>query len=197
MKRKKYEIAVYEGHMLNRLKAFTDCIMSIIATLMVLSFPMPHVQVTRPAEFEAFITPLIIYVVSFLVIMGFYFESIKMLGKIHKITGWQIFAYTIFLMVVSLFPVITRLDSILNSTLLVIFYVAYIFGLSYGHDWLIARTLAFNGEKNFQPKHFLLISLYASFVLSIVLSILHIYALSTLVLMWLPFRSLMKSVVVK
>lgn len=41
MRSEKRKVAVYEGHMLSTLKSFTDAVMSIIATIMVLEIPLP------------------------------------------------------------------------------------------------------------------------------------------------------------
>ena len=38
---KKRKVAIYEGHLLATLKSFTDAVMSIIATIMVLEIHLP------------------------------------------------------------------------------------------------------------------------------------------------------------
>ena len=64
---KKRKVAIYEGHLLATLKSFTDAVMSIIATIMVLEFKTPD-KSGWPALAELTI-PLLAYALSFFMIM--------------------------------------------------------------------------------------------------------------------------------
>ena len=108
---KKRKVAIYEGHLLATLKSFTDAVMSIIATIMVLEIPLPKLIGNNQYDFRETSSSLIIFFVSFLVVVSYYFQFSKFFGRIKKISGWQIFAYTIFLMLVSLFPFMTQIDN--------------------------------------------------------------------------------------
>ena len=101
---KKRKVAIYEGHLLATLKSFTDAVMSIIATIMVLEIPLPKLIGNNQYNFQ----------------------FSKFFGRIKKISGWQIFAYTIFLMLVSLFPFMTQIDNGIHPAYFTIIYVLYI-----------------------------------------------------------------------
>lgn len=100
--------------------------MSIIATIMVLEIPLPKLIGNNQYDFRETSSSLIIFFVSFLVVVSYYFQFSKFFGRIKKISGWQIFAYTIFLMLVSLFPFMTQIDNGIHPAYFTIIYVLYI-----------------------------------------------------------------------
>ncbi|WP_252899547.1 TMEM175 family protein [Lactococcus fujiensis] len=73
----KRKVAVYEGQMLSTLKSFTDAVMSIIATIMVLEIPLPKLMNNKQYYFQDTVTSLIIFFVSFLVVVSYYFQFSK------------------------------------------------------------------------------------------------------------------------
>ena len=74
---KKRKVAIYEGHLLATLKSFTDAVMSIIATIMVLEIPLPKLIGNNQYDFRETSSSLIIFFVSFLVVVSYYFQFSK------------------------------------------------------------------------------------------------------------------------
>ena len=196
MKGRKFEVAVYDGHMINRLKAFTDAIMSIAATLLILSIPLP--TSSQLSAYTVMITPVIVFIVSFLVIMSFYFSTIRVFARIHKLSGWQVFDYSLFLMLISLFPLLTKLNtgSGAHNIWLLYIYVLYIFLITRSHDYMMKWWLKYN-EESVENQDFLRWSGYIATALCFILFFFKQEELGSLVIIWFPVRSLMKSVVIK
>lgn len=127
---KKRKVAIYEGHMIGVIKTFTDCVIPIIATLMILEVPLPIALGHGNYSWSETLTALIIFFVSFLVVVGFYFEFVKFFAKIKKISGWHIFAYCIFMMLLSLFPFMTQVESGNHPGIFIVFYIVYVVFIS-------------------------------------------------------------------
>ncbi|MDR0200401.1 MAG: TMEM175 family protein [Streptococcaceae bacterium] len=200
---KKPELAVYDGHMISRLKAFTDCVMSVIATIMVLNIPMPKGNGQHLSDYAVMATPILIFIVSFLVVVSFYFGIIRTLNRIHEITGWQIFAYICFLMLVSLFPILTQVVSRDGTVWFLILYIFYLMLTSRLHDRWMNRLLVYNGEelweevKSGKVSRLMTWSLWASVLLAIGFSFLNWGSLSAILMLYIPVRSLIKALVYK
>ncbi|AYG00902.1 TMEM175 family protein [Lactococcus allomyrinae] len=192
---KKRKVAVYEGHMVSPLKSFTDAVMSIIATIMVLEIPLPMVLRGGHYDFSKTISSLIIFFVSFLVVVSYYFQFTKFFSKVHKLSGWQIFTYIIFLMLVSLFPLMTQVDNASHPGYFMIIYILYIVGISRLASWIIDCAYRLNGIKRIWMMKRVPWDLMIMTALSIGLSFTGIRQVSGYVLMYLPIRSLISSIV--
>ncbi|TKV34863.1 hypothetical protein FDX20_02195, partial [Citrobacter sp. TBCS-11] len=68
-------------------------------------------------------------------------------GRIKKMSGWQIFAYTIFLMLVSLFPFMTQTDNGSHPAYFTIVYVIYIIVTSRFASLIIKAAYRLNEVK--------------------------------------------------
>jgi len=181
--------------MVSSLKSFTDAVMSIIATIMVLEIPLPMVLRGEHYDFSKTISSLIIFFVSFLVVVSFYFQFTKFFSKVHKLSGWQIFAYTIFLMLVSLFPLMTQVDNSSHPGYFMIIYILYIVGISRLASWIIGCAYRLNGIKRIQMMKRVPWDLMIMTALSIGLSFTGIRQASGYVMLYLPVRSLISSIV--
>ena len=194
MRNSKNKVAVYEGHMMNRLKAFTDCIMSIIATIMVLNIPLPKGRNLQ--NFAVMITPMTVFVVSFFVIMAIYFGTIKVFAKMHRISGLQILVYTFFLLLVSIFPLLTRVETSQDSSFwFLVVYVVYVVVISRGEEYMLNWFLRFNDEpdRNIQ---FARGSGWLVFGLFLFVTWLGYPSIAGIFIIWFPVRSLIKSIVI-
>ncbi|MDR2059687.1 MAG: DUF1211 domain-containing protein [Lactococcus lactis] len=192
---KKRKVAIYEGHLLATLKSFTDAVMSIIATIMVLEIPLPKLIGNNQYDFRETSSSLIIFFVSFLVVVSYYFQFSKFFGRIKKISGWQIFAYTIFLMLVSLFPFMTQIDNGIHPAYFTIIYVLYIIVTSRFASLIIKYTYRLNEiiiSRHQSRKPWDLIVMSA---LAIVISSIGYPAYTGIPLLYLPIRSLVTSIV--
>lgn len=193
-KRKRRTVAVYEGHMIATLKTFTDCILSIIATIMVLEIPLPVLLHNGRYDFAQTSNSLIIFFISFLVILSFYFEIIKFFTRIQKITGWQIFAYVLFLMVASLFPFMTQVDNSVHPYLFTIVYVLYIVGCSRLLSLIRYRVYKMNkverqGRMRQRPLDLIVMTII------IIVAARFVGNYAGYAMLYLPIRSLISSVV--
>ena len=189
---KKRKVAIYEGHLLATLKSFTDAVMSIIATIMVLEIPLPKLIGNNQYDFRETSSSLIIFFVSFLVVVSYYFQFSKFFGRIKKISGWQIFAYTIFLMLVSL---MTQIDNGIHPAYFTIIYVLYIIVTSRFASLIIKYTYRLNEiiiSRHQSRKPWDLIVMSA---LAIVISSIGYPACTGIPLLYLPIRSLITSIV--
>jgi len=188
------ELIVYDEGMIERLKAFNDAILAIIATIMVLEIPHPEGHSWQ--DFLPTLNGSIIFYVSFLFIMSFYFENNKRFSKIRRITGFQVIAYTLCTMLLSLFPFMTHM--VYNDTdtvIKVLIYVAYAEIIRFTHHYFGKRLLAFNKVKLHDQKLKLFVW-EATTVIVICATIILLFAhLSwiTLILFYLPMRSLCKT----
>ncbi|MDU1629152.1 MAG: TMEM175 family protein [Lactococcus lactis] len=192
---KKRKVAVYEGHMLSTLKSFTDAVMSIIATIMVLEIPLPKFIGTNHYDFRETSSSLIIFFVSFLVVVSYYFQFSKFFGRIKKMSGWQIFAYTIFLMLVLLFPFMTQTDNGSHPAYFTIVYVIYIIVTSRFASLIIKAAYRLNEVKINRYQARKPWDLLAMSVIAIVISSLGYSAYTGIPLLYLPIRSLVTSIV--
>ena len=191
---KKRKIARYEQHMIETLKTFTDAIMSIIATLMVLEIPVPHLLNGQHYALQETFNALVIFFVSFLVVLSYYFDMTKFFHRIHKISGLHVFLYVIFLMLLSLFPFMTQVNIGTHPTLFTIVYVIYIVVVSRFISMLCQKVYQFNGITLKRNRHSAW-DLLLMATLAIVLSFFVGSNGSSFVLLYLPIRSLISSVV--
>ncbi|GBG96993.1 TMEM175 family protein [Lactococcus termiticola] len=194
MKKLNTKVAVYDSHMIGVLRSFSDAVMSIIATLMVLEIPLPKLLSTGHYEFSETLNSLVIFFVSFLVIVGFYFRFVNFFKKIEKISGWQVFAYAIFLMLIALFPFMTQANNNVHPTLFTIIYIAYIVLTTRYSRALRARIMAFNGLEVKKAGSGLSWDYILMTVLAVVVTIF-LGNWSGYVLLYLPLRALIGSVV--
>jgi uncharacterized membrane protein len=135
------------------------------------------------------------FFVSFLVVVSYYFQFSKFFGRIKKISGWQIFAYTIFLMLVSLFPFMTQIDNGIHPAYFTIIYVLYIIVTSRFASLIIKYTYRLNEiiiSRHQSRKPWDLIVMSA---LAIVISSIGYPAYTGIPLLYLPIRSLITSIV--
>jgi len=185
---------VYDEGMIERLKAFNDAILAIIATIMVLEIPHPegHAwQDIRPALEGA-----IIFCVSFLFIMSFYFENNKRFSKVRRITAFQVIAYIFCTMFLSLFPFMTYLiykDA--ETVMIIVIYVAYAELIRVTHHYFGKRLLKFNNVKLHQQKLriFLWEAISVTVVLATVVLLFAHLSWITLILFYLPIRWICKT----
>ncbi|MCL1949057.1 MAG: TMEM175 family protein [Turicibacter sp.] len=188
------KIVVYDEKMIERIKAFNDAILAIIATIMVLE--IPHPQTYTWGHIQETVEGAIIFYVSFLFIMSFYFENNKRFSKIRHITGFHVIAYVFCTMLLSLFPFMTYMVYKDNETAgIIIVYVIYVELIRVTHHYMGKRMLAFNKVKLHQKKIKLVVWELTS-VIVVCASILLLFAhLSwiTLILFYLPIRSLCKT----
>lgn len=89
-----------------RLEAFTDGIIAIIITIMVLSVPLP-------ASFEAselwgFLTSILIYLLSFIVVGAFWNQHSRLFSLFEKVDHKIVAANFFFLLFLSLIPLFTK-----------------------------------------------------------------------------------------
>lgn len=202
MLKKKRKVAIYEGQMLSTIKTFTDCIMSIIATIMVLQIPLPILLGYGRFSYSETFNALIIFFVSFLVVLSFYFEWVKFFTKITKISGWQIFTYCIFLMALSLFPFMTQLMTQFQTFTLA--YIIYVFVVSRLTDSLMASIYRLNGRLTMREKglkHWLT-NLHIDLIVVIAVAILwgafnwyNTRQFANLLMLYIPVRSLITAIV--
>ena len=191
----KRKVAVYEGQMLSTLKSFTDAVMSIIATIMVLEIPLQKLMNNKQYYFQDTVTSLIIFFVSFLVVVSYYFQFSKFFGRIKKISGWQIFAYTIFLMLVSLFPFMTQANNGNHPAYFTTIYILYIIVTS-RFAALISKAvyrlneISVSRHQARKPWDLLLMA-----IIAIGISSLGYAAYTGIPLLYLPIRSLVTSIV--
>lgn len=185
---------VYDEGMIERLKAFNDAVLAIIATIMVLEIPHPEGHTWR--DFQPTIEGAVIFFISFLFIMSFYFENNKRFSKARRITGGQVIAYVFCTMLISLFPFMTYLIYKDNETPgILIAYIIYAEIIRMCHHYFGKRLLGFNKVKLHERKWRVLIWEIAS-VAVVIATILLVFAhLSwiTLILFYLPIRSLCKT----
>ena len=190
----KPNIIVYDEGMIERLKAFNDAILAIIATIMVLEIPHPEGHTWQ--DIQPAIEGAVIFYVTFLFIMSFYFENNKRFSKVTRITGFQVIAYVFCTMLLSMFPFMTYLVYKDNETAgIIVIYIVYAEIIRMTHHYFGKRLLAFNKVKLHQGK--LKIFIWeATAVVVVTATIILLFAhLSwiTLILFYLPIRSLCKT----
>ena len=89
----------------DRFLAFTDAIIAIIATIMVLEFRTP--KLANFAALKELAVPVLAYAISFFMILGVWYNHHQLFRDITRITP-RIFAYnSVWLFVMSLFPFTT------------------------------------------------------------------------------------------
>lgn len=184
--------------MIGTLRTFTDAIMSIVATIMVLEIPLPKLinAAKQTYDLSDTLNSLLIFFVSFLVVVSFYFEFVKFFKRTHKITGWQVFAYVFFLMALSLFPFMTQVDNSVHPAYFTIIYIVYILGISRYASVMCRRIDKVNHYVSKKPRRRgiswdgILVA-----ILAIALAIFTKGSSYGVVLLYLPVRSLISSVV--
>jgi uncharacterized membrane protein len=95
---------VYSKH---RFEFFSDGVMAIIMTIMVLEIPVP-----KPFSLEGFgdlLKSILIFFVSFFIVGGFLYKHHHLIDSVEKITPKMIWRNFVFLFLVALLPVFTKL----------------------------------------------------------------------------------------
>ena len=90
----------------HRLEAFTDGVIAIIITIMVLSIPLPKTFEIK--DLLVFFTSLIIYLLSFLVVGAFWNQHHHLFAYLEKVNHKIITANIFFLFFLSLIPLFTK-----------------------------------------------------------------------------------------
>ena len=149
----KKEAVIYDQEMLERLKAFSDALLAIIATLLVLDIPFPEGSIQGLADLSETADSLIIFMVSFLMVMAFYFETLKAWEKAKRITGRGIFTYIIYLMLLSLLPFMSNAFYNHEDTFfMVIIFAVYTQLVRQAHLLMVKGILKLNNIQGFDIK---------------------------------------------
>ncbi len=89
-----------------RLEAFTDGVIAIIITIMVLSIPLPGSF--KSGDLWGFVLAILIYMLSFIVVAAFWVQHHRALSFIDEVTHRVIACNFMFLFFLSLIPVLTK-----------------------------------------------------------------------------------------
>ncbi len=90
----------------NRLESFSDGVMAIIVTIMMLNIPLPTVA-TR-GQILRLIGNVLIYFVSFFLVGYYWWQHYRMFAHLGTVTGKVIWRNMLFLFALSLLPVFTK-----------------------------------------------------------------------------------------
>ena len=90
----------------NRLEAFSDGVIAIIITIMVLSIPLPASFAAE--KILAFLLTIFIYLVSYVVVGSFWNIHHHVFARMEKVTGKVVTYNLAFLFFLSLIPIFTR-----------------------------------------------------------------------------------------
>ncbi|WP_165006533.1 MULTISPECIES: TMEM175 family protein [unclassified Enterococcus] len=155
----------------NRLEAFTDAVIAIIMTILVLELHKPEGDTW--AALTALGNRFFIYIVSF-VILGIYWNNHHHLFQVvHKINGRVLWANSFFIFALSLFPFATSwISEYINSLTPEITYgvVTLVANIAY---YILARELV-NANKGHEKGLKKLLNNYKKSYLSISLNVLGI-----------------------
>lgn len=91
----------------SRLESFSDGVISIIITIMVLNIPVP--QSTTLNDFKQILTPFVIYFVSFIVVGAQWVKHNYLFSICNKISSRLVWINLLYLFFLSLIPYFTKL----------------------------------------------------------------------------------------
>jgi uncharacterized membrane protein len=174
-----------------RLEAFTDAVIAIIMTILVLELPLPHGNTFHALLQER--DKIMIYLVSFLTLAIYWNNHHHMFHIIHKINGHVLWMNNLFLFFLSLFPFSTNwTGENLFSRDPQLFYGCIIFGADITYFLLVKVLIKENGHNSHIAELFgdskkmkvtlclNIIALFAGFILPILTMLVNII----MILLW-------------
>ncbi|GFZ33431.1 DUF1211 domain-containing membrane protein [Clostridium zeae] len=90
----------------NRLEAFSDGVIAIIVTIIVLNIPIPNTFDT--ASIYGLINSIIVYLISFLVVGNFWNQHRRLFDELEHVSNRVVWINIIFLFFLSLVPLFTK-----------------------------------------------------------------------------------------
>lgn len=90
----------------NRLEAFSDGVIAIIITIMVLSIPLPPTFAS--ADLLRFLLAIFIYFISFIVVGAFWNSHHRIFASVNQVTVQIVWSNLFFLFFLSLIPIFTK-----------------------------------------------------------------------------------------
>ncbi|MBK1810913.1 DUF1211 domain-containing protein [Clostridium sp. YIM B02505] len=90
----------------NRLEAFSDGVIAIIVTIIVLNIPTPNTF--DAASIYSLINSIVVYLVSFLVVGNFWNQHRRLFDELEHVTNRVVWINIIFLFFLSLVPLFTK-----------------------------------------------------------------------------------------
>ena len=90
----------------NRMEAFSDAIIAIIMTVMVLELPFP--KTASYEEIKSFGITIFVFFDSFFIVGSYWYKHCVLFKKIEKVSQKLVWRNLIFLFVISLVPVFTK-----------------------------------------------------------------------------------------
>jgi uncharacterized membrane protein len=98
----------YSKQTIERINAFIDAVLAIIATIMVLELKLPEVGAHHWASIEPILIGVAIFVISFIVVINQYVSNMRLFNLIHKINPIGLLLVFSWLATLSLLPFFTR-----------------------------------------------------------------------------------------
>lgn len=89
-----------------RVENFSDCVISIIMTIMVLSIPLP--ETVDLAAVQGLLGSILIFFVSFFVVGSHWHRHALLFSRIEEVSGTMIWRNVLFLFFLSLMPLFTK-----------------------------------------------------------------------------------------
>lgn len=129
---------VLQKKMFDRLLTINDGVIAIILTIMALEIHFP----TGNTGYDVFLMDIGIYIISFFVVANFWYDINTIFSTMESITHFQVILNLLFLVSLSLFPVLTKWTMFDLSRFAVINY-----GLVYFITRLLLYTIFYSAKK--------------------------------------------------
>lgn len=129
---------VLQKKMFDRLLTINDVVIAIILTIMALEIHFP----TGNTGYDVFLMDIGIYIISFFVVANFWYDINTIFSTMESITHFQVILNLLFLVSLSLFPVLTKWTMFDLSRFAVINY-----GLVYFITRLLLYTIFYSAKK--------------------------------------------------
>lgn len=128
----------------NRLEAFTDAVIAIIMTILVLELHEPHSDTLE--ALVALAPRFLIYIISFFTLGIYWNNHHHLFQAVHKVNGRVLWVNSFFIFFLSLFPFVTSwISEYSNSLVPEMTYGIVILGANLTY-YLLARTLVASEE---------------------------------------------------
>lgn len=93
-----------QGRLKEHLEVFTDAVIAIIATIMLLEIPLP----SHATSFQAFLFSIFIFLVTFFIIMDMWWDNHKLYNQVKGIRSGAVIAQFAFMASLALLPIFAR-----------------------------------------------------------------------------------------
>ncbi|MDR0899027.1 MAG: TMEM175 family protein [Lactobacillaceae bacterium] len=98
----------YSKRTIERLNAFIDAVLAIVATIMVLELHVPEIGADKISDLIPVLASIVVFLISFFVVIQAYISNMRMLNVIEKISPTGVLFVFVWLATLSLLPFMTR-----------------------------------------------------------------------------------------